>query len=154
MLKEFSKEELIKRIYDDNSSFKSPYVSNSFSNQLDIISKDIYNDSKRFFFELLQNADDASSSLSNKLEMIIQNVKDANDEELVIFSYNGLPFSQNDVQSICNSGDSTKSGDINKTGTKGIGFKSVFKQTDFLIINSGGFCFRFDKSFWTYENCW
>ena len=127
MKKEFTKEEFIKRIYDDNSNFNSPSVSNSFSNQLDIISKDIYNDGKRFFFELLQNADDASSSISNKLDLIIQNEKDKENEELVIFSYNGLPFSQNDVQSICNSGDSTKSSDMNKTGTKGIGFKSVFK---------------------------
>ena len=54
MKKEFTKEEFIKRIYYDNSYFKSPQQSNSFSNQLDIISKDIYNDSKRFFFELLQ----------------------------------------------------------------------------------------------------
>ena len=154
MKKEFTKEEFIKRIYDDNSNFNSPSVSNSFSNQLDIISKDIYNDGKRFFFELLQNADDASSSISNKLDLIIQNEKDKENEELVIFSYNGLPFSQNDVQSICNSGDSTKSSDMNKTGTKGIGFKSVFKHTDYLIIHSGGFSFRFDKNYWTYEKCW
>ena len=139
MKKEFTKEEFIKKISMDNFSFKSPQVANSFSNQLDIISKDIYNDEKRFFYELLQNADDASNSLSNNLNLLIQTQTDKNYDEVIIFSYNGLPFSQNDVYAICSSGESTKSGDMKKIGTKGIGFKSIFKQTDFLIINSGNF---------------
>ena len=33
-----------------------------------------------------------------------------------------------------------------KIGFKGIGFKSVFKDCNFVFINSGGFSFRFDNS--------
>eukprot|EP01037_Dinobryon_pediforme_P010938 gene10938-11021_t len=47
-----------------------------------------------------------------------------------------------------NAGKSTKISDTQKTGYKGIGFKSVFSDAQTVYINSGNFSFRFDKDYY------
>ncbi|MDE6162904.1 MAG: hypothetical protein K2F98_05220, partial [Bacteroides sp.] len=59
--------------------------------------------------------------------------------------HSGKPFSESDVESISSIGDSTKKDDAEKTGYKGIGFKSVFSDAETVYINSGNFSFAFDK---------
>ncbi len=105
---------------------------------------------RRFLYELLQNADDAS----NQSEMLDVRIDFAGD--YVIISHKGEPFSEIDIESISSAGDGTKAGDSNKTGFKGIGFKSVFSHSNFVIIKSGNFCFKFDKQHWTnhWNNAW
>jgi len=103
------------------------------------LSSDIYTDSKRFIYELLQNAYDASCK-SGKLDFQIDFVG-----EYIIISHKGESFSEIDIKSICSVGDGNKRGDENKTGFKGIGFKSVFAHSEYVIIKSGKYCFKFDK---------
>ncbi len=119
------------------------------------MSNDIYTDSKRFIYELLQNADDASCK-SGILDFQIDFVG-----EYIIVSHKGESFSEVDIKSICSVGDGNKRGDENKTGFKGIGFKSVFAHSEFVIIKSGKYCFKFDKQEsnkwnpnWENENDW
>ena len=75
---------------------------------------------------------------------------------LTIVSHQGEPFSEADIESICSVGDGNKKGDENKTGFKGIGFKSVFSHSNYVVINSGDYCFRFDKNTWIdyWSNDW
>jgi hypothetical protein len=134
--------EFIEKLSRQNSDYTSPESAQNLANSLESLSTDIYTDSQRFVYELLQNADDASSACGN-LELAINIV-----DNYLVVSHNGEPFTQVDIESVCSVGDGNKRGDANKTGFKGIGFKSVFSHSDLVIINSGNYCFRFDKEYW------
>lgn len=131
--------QFIEFLYRRKTSFPAPEEARDKAKACDLLSKDIYNDSTRFAYELLQNADDASCS-SNSLEFQIDFCGD-----YLIVSHKGKPFSENDVESICSIGDGMKSNDDGQTGFKGIGFKSVFAHANLVIIKSGDFCFKFDR---------
>ncbi|PSF37245.1 hypothetical protein C7H19_11020 [Aphanothece hegewaldii CCALA 016] len=132
--------QFIKKLFDKNSDYNNPDQAIATANLCNTISKDIYTDSQRFIYELLQNADDASNQ-HNKLDVQIDFVGN-----YVIISHKGEPFSKIDIESISSAGDGTK------TGFKGIGFKSVFSHSNYVIIKSNNFCFRYDKNFW--KNHW
>lgn len=126
-------------LYKRKTSFPAPEEARDKAKACDLLSKDIYNDSTRFAYELLQNADDASCQ-SNNLEFQIDFCGD-----YLIVSHKGKPFSDNDIESICSIGDGMKANDDGQTGFKGIGFKSVFAHANLVIIKSGDFCFKFDR---------
>jgi len=115
------------------------------SNALKKIAGDLYTETERFIFELLQNADDIPNERKEvdvKFRLLSENL---------LFLHNGRPFNKEDVNSIASIGDSTKRKDAEKTGYKGIGFKSVFTDAETVLINSGNFSFSFDKSSPLYE---
>ena len=110
-------------------------------NSLVQLSSGIYTEEIRFIYELLQNADDSAikSNMALKIEI---------DDNSFTFCHNGTPFSEVDVKSICSVGDGGKTSDKNKTGYKGIGFKSVFRHSTDVTIISGKYCFGFSKEEW------
>jgi len=136
----------IQELEKQKSNYTSPESAQDQANSLESLSSDIYTDSKRFIYELIQNADDASSD-SGELDILLKVV-----DNYLIISHQGEKFSEIDIESICSVGDGNKKGDANKTGFKGIGFKSVFSHSDYVKINSGSYCFKFDKSHW--QNHW
>ncbi|MCC5804668.1 sacsin N-terminal ATP-binding-like domain-containing protein [Rossellomorea vietnamensis] len=89
---------------------------------------------ERIFIELLQNADDAGSKKMTLYD------KDGH----VFVANDGKPFDQNDIQSICRSGASSK-----KRGTaigyRGVGFKSSSFLCEEIIIHSNNVGFTFSK---------
>jgi len=134
--------QFIENLTRQNSDYNNPELAITTANLCNTISRDINTDSQRFIYELLQNADDASNH-NNRLDVQIDFV-----DNYVIVSHNGEPFSRIDIESISSAGDGTKTGDTNKTGFKGIGFKSVFSHSNYVIIKSKHFCFRYDKNDW------
>lgn len=140
----------IDHLSQNNANYNNPEQAITTANLCDTISRDINTDSQRFIYELLQNADDASNQ-SGILDVRVDFVGD-----FVVVSHKGEPFSKIDIESISSAGDGTKTGDSNKTGFKGIGFKSVFSHSNFVIIKSGNFCFKFDKQHWAshWNNAW
>lgn len=141
-----TQEQFINKLTVKNSDYNNPEQAITTANLCDTISKDINTDSQRFIYELLQNADDASNE-TGKLDVQIDFVG-----EYVVVSHKGEAFSEIDIESISSAGDGTKTNDSNKTGFKGIGFKSVFAHSNFVIIKSRDFCFKFDKKHWA--NYW
>jgi hypothetical protein len=133
----------INALSEARANYNNPEQAITTSNLCDTISRDINTDSQRFVYELLQNADDASNEEA-LLDIRIDFVS-----PYVIVSHKGSSFSEVDIESISSAGDGTKTADINKTGFKGIGFKSVFSHSNLVIIKSGGYCFKFDKQHWT-----
>jgi len=105
----------------------------------------LYSSKKRMFFELIQNADDASSlnGVQIKLQLL---------ENYFVLTHDGYAFSKHDFDSITSAAKSTKGSNKKKTGYKGIGFKSVFTNSDTVQIKSGGFNFIFDKSLPIYND--
>lgn len=139
----------IEKLYSDNTDYQNPGQAVNQASSLRALSSDLYTDSKRFIYELLQNADDASINTED-IKVWIKLF----DNKLVV-AHSGKPFTVRDLQGICNINNGTKNRDIRKTGYKGIGFKSVFGQSDRVTIFTNGEFFRFDAIFpfeWIWED--
>lgn len=137
------KEKLIRKIFKETGYTKTD--AKNEANALRSIMGDLYTETERFIFELLQNADDQpneNKKVKTSLRLLQGNL---------IFTHNGKPFDKDDVVSICSIGDSTKKNDSDKIGYKGIGFKSVFSDSNTVYINSGNFSFSFDKESFLYN---
>lgn len=128
--------EQVEKSFKEN---KIPKSNRESANYLKEIGADMYTDRDRMFYELLQNADDASSKRGVKVMVQIQ-------DNYLIFTHDGLSFSRQDFRSIVSTANSTKRLDRKKTGYKGIGFKSVFTDSEKVYIKTGGFFFVFDKN--------
>lgn len=135
-----NKKDIIDDLFRKRSEFNDPDQAETMSNLLDTVSSDIYSESQRFVFELIQNADDAAKDTNNEVHFDF--IKDC-----LIVSHNGIPFSEDDIKALTSAGSSTKKADTNKTGYKGIGFKSVFGKSERVTIFSDGYQFRFDKNY-------
>jgi hypothetical protein len=106
------------------------------------ISYDINRKPETFIFELLQNADDYPDKLK---ERVVVSFKIVN--EYLVFQHNGLPFATNNVRALCSVDAGDKEYDFEKIGYKGIGFKSIFKHSNYVLIHSGGYTFKFDENY-------
>jgi len=135
-----NKKDFIEDLYKKRSNFNDPDQAEMMSNLLDTVSSDIYSESQRFVFELIQNADDSAKEINNEVHFEFL-------PNCLIVSHNGNPFTENDIKALTSAGSSTKKADPTKTGYKGIGFKSVFGKSQRVTIFSDGYQFRFDKSF-------
>lgn len=133
-----SKKKFIQDLCEENSTFSSQRQAEMVANLLDTVSSDIYSESQRFVFELIQNADDAAKNTNNEIHFEFL-------PNCLIVSHNGKPFDEKDIISLAGAGASTKRADPTKTGYKGIGFKSVFGKSERVTIFSDGYQFRFDK---------
>lgn len=92
----------------------------------------LYTQSGHFVFELIQNAEDCDAT-----EVSFNLLPDK-----LIFTHNGTKlFRLEDVDSITNVGNSTKTDNGNSIGKFGVGFKSVFEYTNTPEIHSGNFHF-------------
>ena len=95
----------------------------------------LYSERTHFIFELIQNAEDAGAT-----ELVFELFDDR-----LELRHNGRPFDEADVRGVCGVGTSSKSGDLTKIGTFGIGFKSVYAYTDSPRIHSGAENFRIEN---------
>ena len=128
-------ESLIKTVFGKQTS---PSSNTSLANLLGEVGQNLYSGKKRMLYELIQNADDAAPKNGVDVRVRI-------DGDYFILSHNGYPLNIHDFESITSAAKSTKRTDERKTGYKGIGFKSVFTNSDLVRIKSGGFNFSFDK---------
>lgn len=135
-------EDFIKRLQRERIDYKYASQVRTIAKSLIQLSVGIYTEPERFVYELLQNAVDAFSDTGNdSLEILIKAEQDR-----FVFMHNGKPFSEKDVEGICDVGNGTKASDSKKIGYKGIGFKSVFMPSVSRVsIVSGQFSFEFDK---------
>lgn len=139
----------INNIFKENTNYTNPSQAVNQAASLDALSKDLYADSKRFIYELLQNADD--SSINGQPVQVWIKIIDNN----LVVAHSGKPFDERDVIGICNINNGTKKSDISKTGYKGIGFKSVFGQSQKVIIFTNHEYFKFDAFYeheWKWDN--
>ncbi|PFR16728.1 sacsin N-terminal ATP-binding-like domain-containing protein [Bacillus cereus] len=89
---------------------------------------------ERIFIELLQNADDAES---NHITIYSKNGH-------IFFANDGKSFNEQDIESICRSGASSKKRG-ESIGYRGVGFKSTTYLTNTIIIHSNDVGFTFSK---------
>lgn len=96
-----------------------------------------YDNRSHFIFELLQNAEDALRRQVPPAQN--REVQFRLDDDALVFSHFGAPFTPEDVRFICGIGESTETHAQRLTdiGRFGIGFKSVYAFTDRPEIHSG-----------------
>ncbi|PSK91586.1 DarT ssDNA thymidine ADP-ribosyltransferase family protein [Taibaiella chishuiensis] len=136
---------ITEKIFKDFTNYNSPEQAVTQMASLGSLSGDLYQDSKRFIYELLQNADDSSIN-HQKIRVVIQLFGDN-----LVVAHTGKKFDERDVRGISGIADGTKKKANDKTGYKGIGFKAVFGQSEKVTIYSDGEYFRFDTA---YEHEW
>ncbi|KAH7036417.1 hypothetical protein B0J12DRAFT_765414 [Macrophomina phaseolina] len=104
------------------------------------ISEDLNSTSFHFLLELLQNADD------NKYDDTKPTLALAYTEDKHFRLHcNEKGFSPEDVEAICDIGNSTKLSSASTTGEKGVGFKSVFRVARAVWIVSGEYQFMLHR---------
>ena len=96
-----------------------------------------YQGEKEILKELLQNADDAQATEI----YFIKDPRHHPDKRVfkdswkplqgpALCVYNNKPFTNADIEGICNLGEGSKGNDPNKTGQYGVGFNAVYQLTD------------------------
>lgn len=135
----------IKKIFENNTCYALPEHAVNQAESLKSLSRDLYTDSKRFIYELLQNADDSSFS-DTDVDIYIRFFGN-----IMLLAHTGQPFTARDIEGLCSVSHGTKKNSIEKTGYKGIGFKAVFGQSNEVIVYSRDNYFRFDE---TYNFTW
>ncbi len=131
----------IKNIYCTNSNYSNPEQAINQTESLKSLSTDLYTDAKRFIYELLQNADDSASD-GKRVNVIIKLFEDT-----LVIAHTGKIFTNRDVQGLCSINNGTKKSDTTKIGYKGIGFKSVFGQSNKVTIFTNNEYFKFDANY-------
>lgn len=117
----------------------TPGDASTIAGQLTLNELELYTHTKRFIFELIQNADDmpdGSKDVNIEINLLSNHL---------LFLHNGKYFDREDVKAISDAAKSTKSKSLSQTGYKGIGFKSVFTDSTRVYIKSGDYFFKFDK---------
>jgi len=132
---------IVEKLFVDNTSYTTPDQATNQASSLEALSTDLYTDSKRFIYELLQNADDSPNE-GSAVKVWIKTFGD-----VLVVAHSGQAFDERDVQGLCNVNNGTKKTDASKTGYKGIGFKSVFGQSEEVTVYTNNEYFRFDSSF-------
>lgn len=108
-----------------NSIFDQMYIGNTL-NRLRQLNQPTISDCKRWFWELLQNADDVKAS-----EISI-NVSD----RIVEFTHNGIPFNANTLFGLLYKFSSKSQNDISSTGRFGTGFLTTHTISKIVDIES------------------
>jgi hypothetical protein len=132
---------IVEKLFRDNTNYTTPDQATNQASSLEALSTDLYTDSKRFIYELLQNADD-SPEQGSTVKVWIKKFGDT-----LVVAHSGKAFNERDVRGLCNVNNGTKKDDASKTGYKGIGFKSVFGQSNEVTVYTNNEYFRFDSSF-------
>lgn len=117
----------------------SPATNVTVAHLLAEVGKNMYSSKDRMFYELIQNADDAAAKSGVSVDVVTQG-------DYLILRHNGYSFNKEDFSAITSAANGTKKANKNKTGYKGIGFKSVFTDSNIVYIKSGGYQFKFDKA--------
>ena len=99
------------------------------------LTQEQYAEPSHFLLELLQNAEDALQRRKPRAPAAERRVRFELAGDVLRVSHFGDPFNHDDVENICDIGESAKGpGTI---GRFGLGFKSVYKFTDLPEVHSG-----------------
>jgi hypothetical protein len=131
----------IEDLFKKKTNYAEPEQAIDQAESLKSLSIDLYTDSKRFIYELLQNADD--SAFPNSLAKVGIRLFD----DFLVVAHTGKPFDRRDLRGICGVSDGTKKNSVEKTGYKGIGFKAVFGQSTQVTVYTNKEYFRFDAGY-------
>ena len=137
--------DIVQRIYDSKITF-SLEASKIITRSLDTLRKQLTQSGKEvFIYELLQNANDYPRKDKNR-KIIPVDVEFYITEDYLIFEHSGEYFNPKNIAAICSINDGEKSDNTDAIGYKGIGFKTVFLDNDYVYLRTGNYSFRFENN--------
>ena len=116
---------------------------------LDTLKKQLTQSGKDvFIYELLQNANDYPhhAKIAGEYKVLPVEVEFHIAENYLTFEHTGEYFNPKNIAAICDINDGEKVDNSEAIGYKGIGFKTIFLDNDYVLLNTGNYTFRFDKS--------
>ena len=116
---------------------------------LDTLKKQLTQSGKEvFIYELLQNANDypRHDKIDGEYITLPVEVEFHITKNYLTFQHTGEYFNPKNIAAICDINDGEKADNTEAIGYKGIGFKTVFLDNDYVLLNTGNYSFRFDKS--------
>lgn len=139
----FEPKDIVECIHDDILDYPGS-ASQIIVKTLDTLKNQLTASGKEvFIYELLQNANDypCKDREGNKIPV---SVEFRLTENYLIFQHSGAYFSPRNIAAICNINDKEKTDNTEAIGYKGIGFKTVFLDNNYVFLRTGDFTFRFD----------
>ena len=127
----------IEQLFSDRYNDKSKNFESS-ANFLDTLSKQLSAKESTFIYELLQNANDYP------VEGVPVDVEFHITDRYLLFMHSGDYFNVRNISGICGINEKEKTANIKTIGYKGIGFKTVFLNNHYVLINTGDYSFRFE----------
>ncbi len=132
----------------ENIEVLAPGGKQKIKRSLDTLKKQLTASGKEvFIYELLQNAADYPflGNVLGKEERQLVDVEFHITDNYLIFQHTGAYFLPRNVAAICNINDKEKADNIDAIGYKGIGFKTVFLENNYVYLRTGKFSFTFDE---------
>ncbi len=123
--------------YSADAGQKIVKMLDTLKNQLTASGKEI------FIYELLQNANDYPNNVNGFKEMV--DVEFHITRDSLLFLHSGAEFNERNIAAICSINDKEKTDNKETIGYKGIGFKTVFLDNNYVYLQTGDFYFRFDR---------
>lgn len=140
--------DIVYSLYDSIMSYPAG-AAKKIVRSLDTLKKQLTQSGKEvFIYELLQNANDypRHTIINGEDHPLPVEVEFHITDNHLIFQHSGDYFNPKNIAAICDINDGEKADNKKAIGYKGIGFKTVFLDNDYVLLNSGDFSFRFDKS--------
>ena len=138
-------EDIVKLLYDDIYAYPAS-ASEKIVNTLDTLKNQLTASGKEvFIYELLQNANDYPQKVNEK--KIPVDVEFHITDKYLIFQHSGDYFDAKNIAAICSINDKEKTDNVEAIGYKGIGFKTVFLDNNYVLLRTGEYQFRFDYDY-------
>lgn len=135
-------EDIINLLYADIYDYP-PSASEKIVNTLDTLKNQLTASGKEvFIYELLQNANDYPQKVNGTKQPV--DVEFHLTDNYLIFQHSGDYFDAKNIAAICSINDKEKTDNTEAIGYKGIGFKTVFLDNNYVLLRTGDYQFRFD----------
>ena len=140
-----SPEDIVRLLYDDIYAYPAS-ASEKIVNTLDTLKNQLTASGKEvFIYELLQNANDYPQKVKGK--KIPVDVEFHITDKYLVFQHSGDYFDPKNIAAICSINDKEKTDNAEAIGYKGIGFKTVFLDNNYVLLRTGEYQFRFDYEY-------
>lgn len=134
------KDAFLDTLFNVNFQLRGKALQDSINTQESTFSE-VTGSDHTFLYELLQNANDYPyRNEPVKVKFILT-------EHYLFFFHTGAEFNLRNIVGICSINQGEKRKNTETIGYKGIGFKTVFVNNDYVFLRSGDWHFRFDKAY-------
>ena len=136
--------ELVERLYDNWKNKDYDTIKQMSEVQRMVNTQLTASSDGTFIYELLQNANDYPVKIDDQVQLV--DVEFHITEHYLIYRHTGKIFSPRNIAAISKMSDGEKKKEKNAIGYKGIGFKTVFSENQYVYLESGEYTLRFDES--------
>lgn len=144
-LKEVNARDIVGRLHDGIMNYSAD-AGQKIVNMLDTLKNQLTASGKEIFiYELLQNANDYPVEINGEKQKV--DVEFRITLQSLIFMHSGAYFNARNIAAICSINDKEKTDNKDTIGYKGIGFKTVFLDNNYVYLQTGDFSFRFDEEY-------